>query len=283
MGISNRDGKKINSSLRRQSGQGLVEYVLILVVTIGLVLGLMHKLNTAFKKWAENYFGNYIACLLETGELPSVGGGAGANSDSCESQFEPFSLANGRPGKVVEGTGDGGSSSGSASGATGGGAQEYQRHGAGGAAGNYQQIKGFSGRGGSRSGMTTRNALKGFEEKKNTGDMSTQKYGTNYGALNRKLKTGVKHRLDNGFAFKQEQEEKQTRKTASVGKKKDSNNGRKARLALNNKVFKKSNLDDGSDSISFGDYIKYLILAAILIALLMFLGGQAVQINKSME
>ena len=83
-------------SLRSQSGQGIVEYILVLIVTLALILGLLWQFSDAFRAWANNYFGEYLACLLETGELPSVGGMGGV-AGTCNRYFEPFSIANGRP------------------------------------------------------------------------------------------------------------------------------------------------------------------------------------------
>lgn len=285
MGFSNRDKPKTLPLLSSESGQGIVEYILVLVVTIGLVLGGVYQLNTAFKKWANNYFGNYLACLLETGELPSVGGGPGANASSCQSLYEEFSLANGRPSKLSGDSGSGGSGGAGGSGATGsgGGSNETQRHGANGSSGQYSQIRGFGKGSDGRGGAPARNKMKDGEQSRNTGDTSAKGYGNAYSATNRKMNTGVKHRLDNGFAFQNDEGDKLRRKVASGGKPTKEAEGRKPRMALNNKIFKKSELPEDSNEISFGGFLRFIIIAAIIIALVMFLGGQALQIGKSMD
>lgn len=57
-----------------QSGQGLLEYVLLLLFAVGLILGLSAKYFKPMNTWANYYFGTYLQCLLDTGELPSLGG-----------------------------------------------------------------------------------------------------------------------------------------------------------------------------------------------------------------
>jgi hypothetical protein len=37
------------------------------------------------------------------------------------------------------------------------------------------------------------------------------------------------------------------------------------------------------DEIGFGHYLRYLIIAAIFIAIVIFIGGQALQVSKSMD
>lgn len=51
-------------------GQAMVEYILMLVVTLTLLLGLATKLIPQLSDFMQNYAGAYVECLLETGELP---------------------------------------------------------------------------------------------------------------------------------------------------------------------------------------------------------------------
>lgn len=103
--------------IRSQSGQAVVEYLLILTVTMMLVLGGMYQFSTAFRAFAQSYFGNYLECLLETGELPSVGAGDGI----CASSYEPFSFARGRPLMDTSNLAGGPGGSGPGAGGNGGG------------------------------------------------------------------------------------------------------------------------------------------------------------------
>ena len=78
-----------------------MEYVLLLVVVVGLILGLFVNFNEAFARYARNYFGDYLSCLIETGELPRLGG----DTDGvCDSLYRPFTFTAGRP-PIPEGPG----------------------------------------------------------------------------------------------------------------------------------------------------------------------------------
>ena len=56
-----------------------------------------------FRSFANSYFGDYLQCLLETGELPRFGAFASDNANNtasgniCDTSFEPFTLSMGRP------------------------------------------------------------------------------------------------------------------------------------------------------------------------------------------
>lgn len=109
--------RKFLNQLNHNGGQAVVEYVLLLVITISMIL-LFKKSFSNLNDFLDGYIGDYTVCLMEYGELPSLGvsdsdqkkhtGGFGR---SCEQKFAGFTFANGRP--PVGG-------SGAAQGATGG-------------------------------------------------------------------------------------------------------------------------------------------------------------------
>ena len=81
--------KNCRPRLSREAGQSTVEYILILMVTVVLILTIVYQFSTAFRAYAEQIFDGYLACLLETGELP---GGQG-----CTADMKPFNIADGKP------------------------------------------------------------------------------------------------------------------------------------------------------------------------------------------
>lgn len=82
------------SKQNKQVGQALVEYVLLLVVVVALAGAIAVQLFEPLGNWTKNYLGNYFYCLLDAGELPSLGGPG--TQGQCNDKFEEFSLANGR-------------------------------------------------------------------------------------------------------------------------------------------------------------------------------------------
>ena len=53
-----------------ESGQAAVEYILILAIIVIIALSVVWQFSTAFRSYSDKLFDGYIACLLETGELP---------------------------------------------------------------------------------------------------------------------------------------------------------------------------------------------------------------------
>lgn len=101
-----------------QKGQAVLEYILVLVVIVSLVLA-AGKMFGSLDKFMAAYMGNYISCLMEHGELPSLGvedsdlkqhkeGGG----KTCNAQYASFTFGSGRPSL---GSGSNSSSGGSSS------------------------------------------------------------------------------------------------------------------------------------------------------------------------
>ena len=70
-----------------------------------------------------------------------------------------------------------------------------------------------------------------------------------------------------------------------MASKKSSNedDGRKPVIKLKPNAFKRASTASGDTSFTVGNFIRIIIIAAIIIALVMFLGGQVLSITKSME
>lgn len=265
-----------------QSGQAIVEYLLVLVVSVSIILGGVYQLNSAFKAWANSYFGNYLACLLESGELPSISG-TGGDSGVCNQLYEPFSLANGRPliPKSDSSTQTGVSAS------KHGQAGERERGPAGTRVSSSGSGLGFGSRRSSGSGGFGSGKTFGANKKSDsayTGSTSPSNYGGGYSSLNRRLDTSVRHRVSDRFSLKNGTDREARRKAApSVSKPEERAAGRGPRLRVNGQALKKAVKDGADSNLTLPNFLRYILMAAILIALIMFLGGQALQISKSME
>ena len=108
------DHKTHHSNLflvNQKSGQAVVEYILIIAVTISLIVGLKNTFHQA-GKFFENYIGAYTECLMDYGELPSFGVSDDdlkkhlSEGRKCEAKFENFTLTEGRTLKPNSNSGD---------------------------------------------------------------------------------------------------------------------------------------------------------------------------------
>ncbi len=270
MDFSFRDAR----SLKSQSGQGTIEYVLILVVAVAIILGLMYQLNTAFRSWANSYFGDYLACLLETGELPTIGGSPG-DSGICDQLFKTFSLAEGRPLKDFSQPGPRSEAGGGPSGGTreqAGGGSNYRP--AGSSGGRFSSGSG----GGVRAGVQRRRIN---TAEIGTGNMSAVSYVNGYSYYQPPLARRSKIKLDNRFALEQEREITQRRRSVASSKKEAET--RRPSIKLKKTAFRRTQSAPADSGFTVGNFIKILLIIAIIIALVVFIGSQVLSISKSME
>ncbi len=93
----------------------------------------------------------------------------------------------------------------------------------------------------------------------------------------------MKSRLDNRFAFDEERERPQRRSVASSSRKVAGEGTDSKRIRVNPADLKKTKEAEADTGLSIPNLLKYLIIAGIIIALIVFLGGQGLQINKSMD
>ncbi len=303
MEISIRDKSSAQQLIGSQSGQAITEYILILVVVIGVILGTVYQFNDAFKVYLNNYFGEYIACLLETGELPTIETAPG-DSGICTQLFKPFSLADGRP-LIKKGSGGGGTSKTPGSGKnsdstkTGQSSSSSKSGSGGGAGGSTRSSGGGGGSGGSGS--------RGFSEGRNssfgskihrhsgTGSSSSEKgaytgstdagdYGSRNNVTSRRSRSDSRQRLDTKFAFDKEETEKTSRvpllNTRAIA---GNSNLTKSKTLINRKSLKGDIRVEDDEPFTFGSFLRILLIIALIIGLVVTLGGQFLQIGKSSE
>ena len=76
-------------------GQALVEYVLILVVTVGIALTISIQVFKPLQFFLKDFMGTYVQCLLDTGELPALGGTNRIKDDDCTAKWSKARQASG--------------------------------------------------------------------------------------------------------------------------------------------------------------------------------------------
>ncbi|MCM2282871.1 MAG: hypothetical protein NDI61_13610 [Bdellovibrionaceae bacterium] len=303
--------RKRRANCKNESGQAIIEYILILVVVIALILGLAYQFNSAFRVYVTNYFGNYLACLIETGELPILGANSGGGS--CHAQFyRPFNPADGQPlpGFAGSGGGGGGGGGGSRPGSSGSSGQTSAK-------GNRSSDRSNSAS--SRSGNNNGSGG-GAADSGNGGNGSARTAASLINGRGRPKQTQVGQLAGNSNEAPKALELAK-RRSNSVGEV-DPNQGRVNRMSLDRRFFSDRELeargkekpimtlvneaesgstlrpkvtsfearrkvaakeDDNEESIGIGGILRILLIIAIVVILFLLIGGQALQISKSWE
>lgn len=282
-----------------EGGQATIEYILVLVVAVALIGGVVWQLHDAFQQWGRNYFGNYIACLLETGELPSLGHNNNNKASVCEQEFEDFSLAQGRPliANTRESTQRGPSSSSGAS--TGRTPPSSQKAKSPTRPSSSQSVDGARGGGGSgrgfvasRSGRSNSSMPAG----RRGGQAESEAGGSGFGASKGPQVQSLGSR---GVTRVASQSRFDTARGVSGGELEGENGERPGGQvqplvsgtlpkASQNKLIAVSKRPSPApeldiEPLGLGGWLRYLLIAAILIVVLLVLGGQALKLRKSLE
>jgi hypothetical protein len=279
---------KKQSRLFHNRGQAVVEYVLLLVVTVSILLALIYQIFRPFQSFVKAYMGDYVSCLLETGELPGLG-----NKDSealladegCDSKFDAATLASGRPSKYdpqssnstiksdpskYESSGSGKGSSGG----EGGGSPSNSS-----SSGNNLLISSMKKKtateaGGGGNEKVTEIPIENGSKFYNRKDSYSQDYSTKDG----------KHTYVPFIGLSEEEKKKKerqenARRTVASG---ENFSGAMKKTAVKPPQPKPPKAED-DEPITFGNFFRFLLIAAIIIAIVVVLGGQMLQISKSQE
>lgn len=273
--------------LGSNNGQAVIEYTLILVVTVSLILALSSQLFKPFGDFVSNYMGKYVGCLLEYGELPTLGSDqpSGPDEDSeCNKRFAKGTATDGRPpiaggggsssgSKSPSSSGKGNSGNSGDSGNSGTYAGSSSRRGGSNIFQGRRPALGIDGGGGKPGGKVIEIALDG-----GSGSFFKGSGGSSYQGPTRKT---ISVPLT-GFS---EDEKKKIQKKKESGSRTIVNTdgtGPAPKKTLVKKPEVKTVVPD-DEPITIGNFMRYLLIAAIIIALLVFLGGQALQMSKSFE
>lgn len=271
------------SNRNRKSGQGTVEFILLLFITFVIGFGLLWQFSTAFRVFGQNYFGNYFVCLMESGELPRIGGGSGGE---CDSAYAPFSLKDGRP--LINPNGIGG----------GGGPLP-----GGNSAATKEKTPGTNGdititanaRAGAPSSVPAGAAAGGGTSgrgrvpiaTKTTTTKVTKNEGRGRGASGFQDTSSFSASEESGGDGRSRYVSTNEDESAAVANNSNSlsvnGSGGKPKRVPANDVVKgvKTGAGDDDVNLTFPTFVRYLLIAGICIAVFMYLGGQAASISKS--
>lgn len=278
---------KNQSSLFNQQGQALVEYVLLLIVTVSILLALTYQIFKPMQAFVKSYMGDYVQCLLETGELPSLGNEASATllaDEGCDTKFDAATLAGGRPPKSNSSSGSSqssssqnGSSDSDSSGGSGGGSSSASASSR--SSGNNLLINSMKKRTGTETpvdapGKVTEVPLAEGSKFYNRKDSYSQDYVTKN---SKRSYVGIAG-LTEEEKKKQERKEGNRRVVAS-----GEDFAPPAKKTAVKPPPSKPIVEAEDTPLTFGNFFRFLLIAAIVIAIVVVLGSQALKIAKSQE
>lgn len=273
-------GFAIKNSAR---GQGTLEFVLILVVTVGIVLLISDRLVKPAGQFAKVVMGEYLGCLLDKGVLPKLG----SEDDSCADSFKlagtnPYAAAGGgkAAGKSSSSGGDEqkkpsemSEMSDSRSGNSGGGGMRT--------VGSSRSGSRFSSSPAIDSGATGDGKVSSVPN-----PLAESKYYkvTNLGAASygyRKVSrvTGLSGLL----AAEREKIKKREEKLSKVAIVESGEEIGKAKKMVVKAQVRKVADEEQAQPMTFGKLFRIFLIIIILVAIVVFIGGQAMQISKSWE
>jgi len=248
----------------------------MLFVSVALVLGLIFEFSSAFKAWANNYFGDYLTCLLETGELPSIGGTPG-DSGTCNQFFQAFSLKNGRPSSALgKGSSDKHSTA-NASGLNRAGARREGTVARNSGGGSWNG----SGNNGGSSKLADNSDSGGGGGAAKTGNTGVSSGGGYSSKMSKSGSGDGGRQLDGrlGILIKKEAETKKGYAPNIARSDVMTHSPKRVRL----KEARKPAEVPPDEPMTFGNFIRILISAALIIALVVVIGGQVLQATKGMD
>ena len=291
--------KRLRLKEFRNSGQGSLEYVLFLGLNVVMILGMVYQFNTAFHMWVKTYFGDYISCLIETGELPSLGSKSTLKSDQCSQYAVQFSLKEGKSfirgeGIAFQGQSEDLSDSKNEKNAKGASRKDSRSDNAtqstpassGATTENETELNSLSRRRrGLQEGKTDAKKISSKSKKKKDDDsgLNTLKVKNNQSRSERiPMSEGEGFYFDE---FLEEEEERKRKKKAPFLKsnieKKETTGSRTKPIPIKRKK-QIRDIETKIETLSFGKFFRYLIIAGIVIALFVLIGGQFLQIKESL-
>ncbi len=268
--------------LSNQRGQGAVEYVLLLGLTVAIVLGVILQFNNAFKVFANNYFGDYLTCLLETGELPTLGGSGG----SGECQIKEFKLTDGKTSDDKDSKSGGGGSGDDKDGSDE--EKEAPKKTSAGTA-SVDNSASSSTSVGTRARNGTRFAARSSGSKDENGNPKSDEDSTsaNFNSYDRNQGANKRFLVVESEEKRKRRIEEKTDKIRTKVKSDKTLAEERQGAPLLQKVLKRTPASDASgDSgfeFSFGNILRWLLIIALIIAIVIFIGGQILQVSKSVD
>jgi len=272
---------------KSQSGQAVVEYILIVGLVVTIILGLMNQLYKPFGDWMQDYMGQYLECLLDVGELPTIAGSS--ESGECNSKFQNFSVTGGRPpvasssGGLIKSDQNKANQNPSSGPTAGGGNSDTDN------AALANRARSRSGSGAFPVGKPTgsdgsQNASGNSNEiKEKLPESKFMKLRSSRGSIIESNIPVSRTGLNQSFVMNRRQTSVQAEKIEQLALNEEVGPENKSKKFIVRPPERKVSSVEEDSSWSFSEYFKYGLIILIVVALVLFLGGQLLQISKSME
>ncbi|MBL7555027.1 MAG: hypothetical protein JNM24_04325 [Bdellovibrionaceae bacterium] len=293
----------------------MIEYILLLVITISMILLAMANLFKPMQNFLQNFMGTYVACLLTSGELPAI------RTENTMRDQDPkcsFSMTggNGTPGSGGPGSGGNNNPNGNGNnGNNGNGSNGNNANGgdgtSGSGSGDGSNVNGGNGNGGAGSYAGSRSRRSGigksaFLRRSSDGGAGSSDDGSAGGTRyvnnldrnkddrffrNRQKTTQLSNRNGRGVfltGLTEEEQKKIERKiqseprTLPKSSEEFSVPGKKS-IVKPPPEKKKFTSEEKEESFTIGSFFKYILIAVILLLILILGGGQAFEMSKTME
>lgn len=306
-----------------------MEYVLLLVIVVAVVVGIGKGFGT-LNEYLGRYIGDYTVCLMEYGELPSLGiqdaeldRHTGGTGKKCNQKYAAFSFVDGRPSNS---SGSGGNSAkGGSSGGNSNSANSSQNNSNGANANNGSTAANKNGSGSDQGSDSTNGGLDKLDGKGGNKPKATPLQpgvkASGYGTLDSGSGDAEKVRVIDEDADGEGKRKKQKNKNYSSShyaydnakyhaitgkmqqelekryKKSTRTPSSSVRTLLTSdngfgpftkpfipQTFKKAKIqEEDSSGFSFGYFLRWILIAGMVIAIIIFFGGQIMNYSNSQD
>ena len=272
--------------MRNQRGQATLEYILLLIVAVISLAAIVFAFSQSAKVFITNYYGAYFQCLLETGELPTLGNESNPNS-TCNDEFQPFSFAKGRP--PIDNSVNSANSLADTSNGSGAGkdknakADNVPAPGAAADAGSAGKFGSSFDDGSGRRNQAV--PLSQAEKKNGIGSNEGRPAFNNFARGDGDEDDGGNNNRPNlvpapGMTSRLREEEKQNGKVIAKMSEEESEKLTPRRVPADLEK-KQEKIKEPDASLTFPDYIKFILIIGIIIVIVIFFGNQIMQFQKS--
>lgn len=311
--------KLVSTKRMNEKGQAMIEYVLLLVITVSMVLLALANVFKPIQGFLQNYMGTYVACLLSSGELPAIrtenglkdndpkcnfsiamnqstgnSGGSGptsTNPNSTDPNTSNNKRNGGSSGSNSSSKGSGGARSGSGNGSdygndSGAGANSYagsrsRNSGFGKSAFLRRSSDGLGSDGGGIGSEGKKRYVNNLDRNKNDKYFRAQENRTPLGG-----------RYGRGVAISgmtEDEQQKIERKIQSEPRTIPQNSSEDFSVPGKKTTLKpppekqKIKIEEKDAGFTLGNFFKYIMIAVILLLILILGGGQVFEMSKTME